>query len=152
MTGVANGGIVLNLNNNEAEQLIKVLIHHPKLNDFAPREKIPNNVDDRSELFNKIEKLEDNLMSTCKTTRSFIKQVERNFKYIPEMIDAEKRSMENIFSLLNERISNNERVVMNKIMELDGVVKNTSSNNNGKDDDTPENSTSDSTSDGQISN
>uniref|UniRef100_A0A0N5B7R9 Biogenesis of lysosome-related organelles complex 1 subunit 7 n=1 Tax=Strongyloides papillosus TaxID=174720 RepID=A0A0N5B7R9_STREA len=152
MAGIANEGIVLNLNDNEAKQLIKIILHYPKLNDFAPREKIPNDVDGRSEVLNKISKLEDNLMSTCKITRSFMKQVERNFRYILEMIDAERRSMENSFSLLNERLSNIERVVMNNIMEFDGVVKNTSSKNNGKDDDNPENSTSDSTSDGQISN
>uniref|UniRef100_A0A0N5B3N3 Biogenesis of lysosome-related organelles complex 1 subunit BLS1 n=1 Tax=Strongyloides papillosus TaxID=174720 RepID=A0A0N5B3N3_STREA len=144
MAGIANEGIVLNLNDNEAEQLIKLLIHHPKLNDFAPREKIPNDVDGRSEVLNKISKLEDNIMSTCKITRSFIKQVERNFRYISEMIDAERRSMENSFSLLNERLSNIERVVMNRIMELDGVVRSASSNNNRKDDDNPDNSTSDS--------
>uniref|UniRef100_A0A0N5BAG8 BLOC-1-related complex subunit 5 n=1 Tax=Strongyloides papillosus TaxID=174720 RepID=A0A0N5BAG8_STREA len=129
MTAVDNRGVVLNLNNNEAERLIKIFIHHPQLNDFTPRERRSYEVGDSSELLNRIEKLEDGLINTCKITRSFIKHSEKNFKQIPKMIETERRNRESCFSLLNERMSNSHSLFMDKFVELGDIIKTMSQNN-----------------------
>uniref|UniRef100_A0A0N5BGW0 Uncharacterized protein n=1 Tax=Strongyloides papillosus TaxID=174720 RepID=A0A0N5BGW0_STREA len=71
----ANGGVIINLDNDDAEKLIKIAIHHSKLNALTPRER-----DHHMKLMivrsfsNKIEKLEDDLVRSCKAIRSFVKQ------------------------------------------------------------------------------
>uniref|UniRef100_A0A0K0F7H9 Biogenesis of lysosome-related organelles complex 1 subunit KXD1 n=1 Tax=Strongyloides venezuelensis TaxID=75913 RepID=A0A0K0F7H9_STRVS len=147
MNSAANSGVTFNPSDNETEKLIKILANHPKLDVDTPTTRTSDEVDDRSELINKIEKLEANLISTCKMTRSFIKRAGKNFEKIHEIINAERRNTENSFSLLSERISNNQRLIMDKIVELNGVVRTTSSNTNEKNDDNLDNSNSDSIND-----
>uniref|UniRef100_A0A0K0FUF3 HSF_DOMAIN domain-containing protein n=1 Tax=Strongyloides venezuelensis TaxID=75913 RepID=A0A0K0FUF3_STRVS len=128
MTAVANRGVTLNLDNIETERLVKIFIHHPKFNDFTPKEKSSYEVDGLSELSTRVEKLEDGLVNTCKITRSFIKHSQGNFKQIPKMVEDERRNREICFSLLNDRISNNERLFMDKFTELDDIIKTMSRN------------------------
>uniref|UniRef100_A0A0K0F9M6 Biogenesis of lysosome-related organelles complex 1 subunit 4 n=1 Tax=Strongyloides venezuelensis TaxID=75913 RepID=A0A0K0F9M6_STRVS len=128
MDAEVNSGVRLNLNNDEVEKLIKILIHHSKLNISTPREQTLDEINDLSELFNKVNKLEKNLVCACKVLRSFIQRSDETFNDIAKMIDAERRSGENCFSLLNERISNIQHLMMNIAVIFEDMIRRISPN------------------------
>uniref|UniRef100_A0A0N5C4K4 DUF104 domain-containing protein n=1 Tax=Strongyloides papillosus TaxID=174720 RepID=A0A0N5C4K4_STREA len=77
MNAVTKSGVILNIDNDRAEKLIKIHIDWPKLDLGTPREKTPDTVSGVLELFSRFERLEDNLVCSCKITRSLVDKVER---------------------------------------------------------------------------